>query len=157
MIERLRGRIRTTQAIVALGAAWVLVKTVRLSIWRESLGRSIDPAEPWPVRRPVEAGLADASRIARHVERAAAWLPFAGKCLPRAVACQWLLQALGIPSRLVIAHHRNDRSGEHAFHAWVEHNGAFVTGECDRADYEPVMAFVQGDASLPPPGRQARP
>lgn len=57
---------------------------------------------------------------------------------------QWLLRREAIGSQLVIAIHATDRTGEHAYHAWVERDGEFLIGRCDRAAYRPVMIFVQG-------------
>lgn len=85
---------------------------------------------------------AAARAIGRRVERAAMRLPVHTKCLPRAITAQWLMSRQGLHARLVIAVHRHDRSGEHAFHAWVEHGDEIVVGHCDRADYAPVMILA---------------
>jgi len=82
-----------------------------------------------------------AHAIGRWIDRAARRLPLSIKCLPRAVAALWLLSRRGLDARLVIAVHRQERSGEHAFHAWVEHGDEFVVGHCVREDYAPVMTI----------------
>ena len=49
------------------------------------------------------------------------------------------MRAIG--STLVLATHKTDRTGEHAFHAWVEIGDIFVIGHCDRDAYRVVMAI----------------
>ncbi len=126
--------------IVSLMLAALLVRGVRLSRWRFTLGHMVKgdskPATP-----------ADEGRVryfAESIERASAWLPFPIKCLPKAVALQWRLRVLGIPSRLVVAVHRTDRASAHSFHAWVEHGGTVVIGQCDVQSYQAVLTLSQG-------------
>jgi hypothetical protein len=127
---------------VFLVVAAILVRFVQLSRWRGTLGAMI-PSE-------AASSLAQANPRARSlagtIERAAVHLPFATKCLPRAVALQWRLRFSGIPSDLVVAFHLADRASEHGFHAWVEHAGEIVIGDCDRAVYRPVLRLSQGAA-----------
>lgn len=81
--------------------------------------------------------------LGRCVDKAARRIPGTSKCLPRAVALQWMLRREHIASQLVIAIHNTDRVGEHAFHAWVEQGGQIVIGHCDRTAYSPVMILAQ--------------
>lgn len=78
---------------------------------------------------------------ARRVERAAYRLPGESRCLPKAIALHWMLRRGGMPSRIVVAVHRHDRSADHAYHAWVEHAGRMLIGACDRDEYRSVMTF----------------
>lgn len=80
---------------------------------------------------------------ARRVERAANRLPGRSKCLPKAMALQWILRRNAIASRLVIAIHKTDRQHDHSFHAWVEVGGEMVIGHCDRASYSCMASFDQ--------------
>ena len=139
-------------AFFLLIAAIVLVRAVRLSRWRSSLGQvrayaALAPDAPAPgppAPGPPAPGNAPRARsIGRIVGQAARWLPFPVKCLPRAVATQWLLRLLDSPSSLVIAVHAHDRAGEHAFHAWVESGDEIVIGHCERPKYRAIMAFDQ--------------
>ena len=93
-----QGRMRTAHAMAALSLAQLAVTLVPLRRWRSTLGAKPckEPAEP-----DVKAG--EARRIAGAVERAAERLPFATKCLPRAVALSWLLRRRAIGHSLVIA------------------------------------------------------
>jgi len=152
-------RARTAAAALALGAAVLAVRSGRLDLWRRSLGTVRESDE---ARRPTQgharhidalpnvadaagvSGLAIAQQTGARVARAARLLPIEAKCLPRAVAAQWLLRLRGIPSSLIIAIHVSDRTGEHAYHAWVETDGAFVIGHCERSDYRAVMTIDQG-------------
>jgi hypothetical protein len=132
--------------VVLLAAAVFLIRVVRLSRWRSTLGSLAKcPADPGAYTPDPEARV-----LAAVVERAADRFPFAPKCLPRAVALQWRLRLAGIPSDLVIAFHAVDRSGEDGFHAWVEHGGEIVIGQCDRPVYQPVMTLSQGAVATVP-------
>lgn len=135
-----RARVAFSAALLLL--AWLLVRCVRLSRWRWTLGE-IGTATPAPDAHSARSVRA----LAQSVERAAVHLPFAGKCLPQGVALQWRLRLARIPSRLVIAFHLIDRSGDHGFHAWVEHGGEMVLGACDRSVYQPAMTLSQGGAT----------
>lgn len=106
-------------------------------------GRSVSGALVSDGRRDVSLDRSEVALVARLVERAATKLPGTTKCLPRAMVVQWLLRRRGIASILVIAVHARDRSTEHGYHAWVEHHGDFVIGDCDRAEYRPIMAYRQ--------------
>jgi hypothetical protein len=132
-----RQRRATLNAAVILGAAQILVKASSLRQLRSLLERSGQQARASTVGDRMLAARA----IGARVERAAGRLPFRTRCLARAVAAQWLLDREGIPGRLVIAVHRRDRTGEHAFHAWVQCSEEMVIGHCLREDYAPVMAI----------------
>lgn len=121
--EAWRLRRRTLHAMVLLCRARLLVALVPLARWRGSLGLDGEGAGG------RESGR-EARRLALHVERAAARLPFETKCLARAMALSWLLRARAIPHALVIAARpRAARGGDDALHAWVEQGGAIVLGE----------------------------
>ncbi len=104
-----------------LAFARLLVAFVPLRLWRARLGGEF-PAGAEAMRR--------ATRLAAHVERAAGRLPFATKCLPRAMALSWMLRRRRIPHALVLAVRPPAlRCGDDALHAWVEHRGAVILGE----------------------------
>lgn len=127
--------------MAALAAARLLVRWAPFSLWRRALGQVVE--QPAGRGAPGSGDLALARFLSRRVERAAQHLPGISKCLPQAMALQWLLRRAGIPSRLVIALHRLDRAGEHAFHAWVEVGGDMLIGHCERDLYSPVATFDQ--------------
>src|SRR3954453_9408027 len=100
--------------------AWILVHWVPLAKWRGTLGRTGEPA-----RLPD-----DASRLAGQVERAATRLPFAIRCLPRAMVLSWVLRKAAIDHALVIAvRPPAQREGSDALHAWVEIDRARLIGD----------------------------
>jgi hypothetical protein len=136
-------RISVATSAVFLVVAAILVRFVELRRWRGTLGAVVSSDASSPV------GNIDprARALAESVERAAVHLPFATKCLPRAVALQWRLAFAGIPSDLVVAFHTVDRTDEHRFHAWIEHAGEMVIGQCDRAVYRPALRLSQGSAA----------
>lgn len=114
-------RARTLAAMLRLAAARVRIGLVPLERWRDRVGLAGDA---------TEAELAEARRLARHVERAAGRLPFETKCLPRALALGTTLRRRGIAHRLVLAARpAGARSGKDDLHAWVEVAGRIVIGD----------------------------
>lgn len=117
--------MRTAQAMAALSLAQLTVTLVPLRHWRSTLGGSGKERQAEPA-----AMAAEARRMAGAVERAAERLPFATKCLPRAVALSWLLRRSAIGHALVIAvRPPHLRDAADALHAWVKVDGAKILGE----------------------------
>ena len=117
--------MRTAQAIAALSLAQFTISLVPLRHWRSTLGGSGKERRAEP-----SAMAAEARRMAGAVERAAERLPFATKCLPRAVALSWLLRRSAIGHALVIAvRPPHLRDAADALHAWVEVGGDRVIGD----------------------------
>lgn len=128
--EAWRLRRLTLEAMARLCAAWMLVRFVPLARWRGQLGRTVPPgaADTAPGADPETS--AEARRLALHVERAAARLPFETKCLPRAIALTRMLRARGLPYCLrIAARPPNERDGTDDLHAWVEVSGVKVIGD----------------------------
>ncbi len=116
---RLRGR--TLEAMGALCLAQAAVAWLPFSRWRGWLGLS-GAALP-------DAAI-EAQRLAQHIDRAAARLPFPTLCLPRAIALSRLLLRRSIPHQLVIAARpASQRGGADDLHAWVEAGRHIVLGE----------------------------
>ncbi len=128
--EAWRLRRLTLEAMLRVCAARVLVRFVPLGYWRGRLGRA---APAHAAEHAVAASpehIAEARRLALHVERAAARLPFSTKCLPRAIALARMLQARGRPYSLRIAiRPPAERGGTDDLHAWVEMGGIKVIGD----------------------------
>lgn len=151
-VNRRFPRLNLVRAAVLLLLARVLVLLVPLKFWRGSLGR-LQAGDAWSqTNSPAvakqdsepEASFRRARFLAGRVERATQRLPGESKCLPRAAALQWMLEAEGIVADLVIAFDIHDRIGKDAYHAWVEMGGDFLIGHCDRAVYRPIMVFRGG-------------
>lgn len=135
------GWVRTGIAMLALVVATMLVRHVPLRFWRPTLGarqqpplhltpRSVDGKDHAPNHALVAA---------RHIERAADRLPYTVKCFPRAIALQWWLQMAHVPGMLVVAARASAASGD-ALHAWVELDGEFLIGDCERSGYRILYA-----------------
>jgi len=145
-IEAWRLRGRTLQAMLLLGVARLLIQLLPFRWWRATLG-GVPPcasepphtdSQPAPgtivANGPATGPALSALRLAVHIERGAARLPFVTKCLPRAMALGWLLRQAGIAYVLKFAARptavrqgtltRNDDS----LHAWVEVGGIPVIG-----------------------------
>lgn len=65
------------------------------------------------------------------------------KCLPRAIAAQWMLRRRRIAATLVIgaARHPGDER-RIDFHAWVEHGGQIVVGDLKMEQFAPVLVLA---------------
>lgn len=99
--------------------ARLLIAWVPLRRWRDTLGEA--GGHPSPI---------GARRLAAQVERAAEWLPFGTKCLPRAMALSWLLRRARIRHAMVFAVRPPDlRDAPDALHAWVEIDGSKIIGD----------------------------
>jgi aryl-alcohol dehydrogenase-like predicted oxidoreductase len=99
--------------------ARLLIAWVPLERWRNSLGDANG-------RSPSAA----ARQLAKQVERAATWLPFETKCLPRAMALSWLLRRRHIRHAFVFAVRPPQlRDSADALHAWVELAGQKIIGD----------------------------
>src|SRR3954469_19238928 len=106
--------------MVLLCWARFLVEWVPLPRWRDTLGLA-GRAGPLPD---------DSWRLAGQVERAATRLPFAIRCLPRAMVLSWVLRKAAIGHALVIAvRPPAQREGSDALHAWVEIDGTRLIGD----------------------------
>ena len=111
--------------MAALSWARLLVAFLPFERWRRSIG---SPTSGGAALSTSSA--AQARRIAAQVERAAEWLPFETKCLPRAMAVSWTLRRLGIAHVVVFAVRPPDlRDSADALHAWVEIGGSKIIGD----------------------------
>lgn len=116
-------RLRVLEAMALLLLARALVRLVPFRHWRAALGPQIagappvggDPARVQPLR-------------AAH-RRALGHLPGPCKCLPQAMALQWMLRRRGLPAVLTIAALPPAlRASPDDLHAWVEAAGAIQVG-----------------------------
>ena len=145
MLDRWRARGATLEAMAGLAAARVLIATVPFKFWRGLLGDQIMPESGLPGEpRPANPS---ARRLAVAVDRAAARLPGVTKCLPRAMALQWLLHRRGLDATLVIGVKPGAaRGGLDDLHAWVVSEGEVVIGASD-VTHRPLFAATR---SSPP-------
>ena len=131
-------------------AQW-LIRRSPMSQWRRTLGELVEQGEAevgWHAQSQsvADGDLRHAAAWARRVERASKRFPTEPKCLPQAMALQWLLAKSEYPSILMIAMQRDDNAAddarEHDFHAWVELGGHMLIGAVDRSHYRPVLSFA---------------
>ncbi|MFC4293816.1 lasso peptide biosynthesis B2 protein [Novosphingobium tardum] len=136
------GRARTAEAVAALALARILVAFVPFHVWRSRYG-SIVPVGPLVVASaadPQPQNLA-ARRLARAVDRAAARLPGASVCLPRAMALQALLISRRIGTTLVLGVLPGAQRGSiDDLHAWVAAGGEILIGG-DLSGHVPLLAL----------------
>lgn len=144
--DRWRGRAATLEAMLLLALARLLVARVPLARWRASLG---GPAAPEPGDPAVHRdGNLAARRLSRAVARAADRLPGDSRCLPQAMALQWLLRRRGLGAVLHIGiRPERARGGLDDLHAWVVRDGEILIG-AGAEPHHPVLAV-----GPPEPGR----
>ena len=132
--------MRVAEAMLLLLAARFLVRFVPLRFWRTSLRHS-----PRLGNNPVEVDWPTVRAVGRAVNRAAAHLPIAMVCLPRAIAAQWMLARRGLYPRLLIGvvppQTAEPRQSERLLHAWVEVEGRIVVGDSARHFCRPAFAL----------------
>lgn len=134
-------RALTGEALVSILVAKLLVQGVRFSAWRDTLGRPACPTEFAVVQRDLPPA---AHRCAAAVERAAARLPGKARCLPQAMALQWMLRRRKFAPRLVLGViGGQQRGGIDDLHAWVALDGAVLIGET-QMPYHPVLTLESG-------------
>ncbi len=102
-------------------------------------------ANAWRPQSPET--LAEARMLARMVSIAARRGAWRSRCLPTALALQWMLARRGIASQLRLGVRR--REGLFEAHAWIEHAGeALIDGP---RVHDEFAAFT----AIPPPGDPA--
>lgn len=128
--EGWRARAATLEAMALLAVARWLIAGVAFAQWRKSLGMPVMGVSSDSSLR-LDANL-PARRLARAVERAAGRLPGECRCLPRAMALQWMLQRRGMVADLAIGVRPGDaRGGLDDLHAWVVREGEVLVGASD--------------------------
>ncbi len=138
--QRLQHHCRVAEALVLLALAKALVRFVPLRMWRGTLGH-ISPASAYvAVAAPPELAQ---SRIGMAVDRAAMRAPFTTVCLPRAIACQWMLSHRRLAAKLVFsAAHGALRNGSiNDLHAHVECQEGVIIGLLDQP-LKPVLSLT---------------
>jgi hypothetical protein len=138
--DRWRARATTLEAAALLAAARMLIAIVPFGRWRAALG------QPCPV--PPSAASSDrpadnsARLLVKAVGRAAERLPGGSRCLPQAMALQWLLRRRNLGGILVIgAKARTARGTLDDLHAWVIRDGTTLIGRSDDP-YVPIYAAI---------------
>jgi hypothetical protein len=123
--EKWRSRLLTAQAMLLLCWARAVVSQVSFDRWQGTLGKAGVDGEPLS-----DTSLGHAKRLAAHVDWAGSRLPFATKCLPRAMALSWLLRRRNLSHTVVIAIRPAElRNSPDAMHAWVEMKGQRIIGD----------------------------
>lgn len=123
MNERWQSRLRTAEAMIALGVARLLIATIPFRHWRRTLGGT-------DTGQASEIFTAHAKRLADHVDWAARLLPLSTKCLPRAMALSWMLRSRRIDHCVILAvRPAGHRGSDDQLHAWVEISETKLIGD----------------------------
>ncbi len=138
--DRWHARRLTLEAMGLLVWARLLVARVPFAHWRGQLGRSVAP--PVAALARSEPDLA-ARRLAGAIHRASARLPGRTRCLPQAMALQWMLRRRRLGGVLVIGvAGGRDRGGLADLHAWVVRDGEVLIGASDEPHHALYAARV---------------
>jgi len=109
--------------MATLCGARLAVAILPFSWWRVTLGGTVHSPS-------ADDEIARARCLAGHVEWAAKLLPFATKCLPRAMALSWILRSRGIAHCVIFAvRPAEQRGSDDQLHAWVDIAGQTIIGE----------------------------
>ena len=136
------------EAAVLLALSRALVRYVPLRHWRSCLDTSAPPGRC--ATAAGSSGTESGSRaVGWVVRRVARRLPFDARCLPQAVAAQWMLRRRRIPSQLRLGA-RDGTGPDMEMHAWLLVDGEAVVGGENAETYTPLPPF---DNRTPAPGR----
>lgn len=129
MLRKLLRALRTLSVAEAmeLATAQAGLLGAQFLVATRPLGRLVSSEAPSSPLSRSEGAVGDATRLARSVNRAAAYGIFRPRCLVRAVALQRLLERRGIHGSRIRVGVRNAH-GRFAAHAWVEY-GSVVLGD----------------------------
>lgn len=136
--------LRVLEAMLLLLLARALVRLVPMHHWRPSLGPIVPPAAELTFQLKQGSsgpgtGAAAVQPLRAAHRRALVHLPGHFKCLPQAMALQWMLRRRGVPSMLTIAALPGHlRTNPNDLHAWVEAAGAIQIGQSD-LPYRPLL------------------
>ncbi|MBD3772881.1 MAG: lasso peptide biosynthesis B2 protein [Rhodobacteraceae bacterium] len=123
---------RKAEIVGSLALAVLLIRFVPLRHWRGLLGELGPGAhEAAPTAREIHR----ASMLGAQVDAIAGAVPFRAICLPRALACRWMLARRGIPTRLHIGARKGQSWRSHDLHAWLMLGETCVVGASEREDY----------------------
>lgn len=127
------------RAAALLLAARLLVAAVPMRYWRGSLGTILGNQDA-DIPRPTSWAdvPAELRYIASAVERASRWLPLHLRCLPRAMAVQWMARRRGMNCTLRIG---LERGATEELHAWVDYGQVTITGNLPGRSFVHILAI----------------
>lgn len=129
------------EAALALLLARLLTRLVPASCWL----RFLDTAAGSGTDATVLAGDGQPlpRELGRAVEKVARHLPFRVRCLPQAMAVQWMLRRRGLRSTLVFGVRRGMAAKSALeFHAWLMVGGECVVGGDEVESFSAFPPFV---------------
>lgn len=149
LLSKCRSLPPSRRALVFEAAFWLVCARIAIVLvpfpWiARRLGNLVPPRRSAASSRERSP----ASDISWAIDRAAATLPVTMVCLPRALAAWQMLQRRGIPARLHFGAMRGSESSVQT-HAWVESDGAEVTGYPEANRFVEIAFFTSGRAPNP--------
>ena len=145
-----RGRWNTLEAMAGLVVARLLIARVPFGRWRPWLGT---PSVPETAAAFGDPGLrrddnVAPRRLAQAVLRAAGRLPGETRCLPRAMALQWMLRRREMGGVLHIGVLPGSARGSlDDLHAWVTRSGEVLIG-ADERPHHALFAVANRDGDV---------
>lgn len=107
--------------------------------------RTHDREDAEPAPDSIRSGARNPSvprKVGRVVGKVVRHLPFRARCLPQAMAAQWMLRRRGVNSVLVFGARRSGGDGPLEFHAWLMAGGECVVGGNDIGSYSAFPPFA---------------
>lgn len=126
--------LRTAEAVVAVGLAYVLLKALPSARVLSILGFREGAS---PGRGGVDE--ARALAVSRALARAARNLPFQAVCLPQALAAALMLRRRGLAAEVHFGVAKRD--GDLHAHAWSRCGDVVVSGGHECGDFAPISVF----------------
>lgn len=139
-----RDLLATLEAAALLLFARALIRFVPFARWRRLLGPLGDRE-----KTADERHLAAAQGVARHVTRAARYLPIELVCLPRALATRWMLRRRGIDTALHLGARPSAAPGAGTrieLHAWLMVGRTVIMGAEERDSFTAFQRAVSPGA-----------
>ncbi len=127
------------EAYVLLGIMRAAILTVSFKRLTKNLQQSTATAKPAEV---TPQQLAQAVKIGKMIETAAAYTPWESACLAQSLTAQRMLKRRGIPGMFCLGASKDDKdAGKMKAHAWSQCGGTIVTGEAGHEAFTVLSVF----------------
>jgi hypothetical protein len=128
-------RNATLEAATIHCATYMLVHTVGLKGWKQTLGRLTRTTNIRPFTEGLREARSALARVSRHTG-------LNGTCLTRSLTLYWLLRRRGISTDLRLGARQRDNIFQ--AHAWLEYHGRVINDAADVAEGYAVFPFHPG-------------
>ena len=128
---------------MALLLAWLLTRLLPVRWWLRLFRTGAEPFREAEPARCEATGPSVTRKVGRIVGKVVRYLPFRMRCLPQAMAAQWMLRRRGVPSVLVFGVRRSaDADRRLEYHAWLTADEGCVVGGDEAESYTAFPPFA---------------